>query len=94
LERLANDRPTVALVDLRLPGMDGNAFIRRALPIRPSMICIICTGSPEYRMPEDLVEHPRVSREIVTKPIKDLAALEAALKQLIQRYNEEADESE
>ncbi len=75
LEILTNDVPDGAVVDIRLPGMDGNAFILAAAKKYPSMACVIVTGSPEYSLPQRVADMYNVSETIFSKPVSDLAAL-------------------
>jgi len=42
--KLLDANPDVALVDVKMPGMDGFSFIREARRIRPSLSCIAMTG--------------------------------------------------
>jgi DNA-binding NtrC family response regulator len=72
----------VAIVDLRLPGMSGDALIQRAHEIAPAMRFLIHTGSVDYRISGDLMkigvrqEHvilkPQPSLDNVVKVINDL----------------------
>jgi len=80
---LETEIPQGAIVDIRMGGMDGNAFIREALKMKPNMVFVICTGSPEYDTPKDLLELPRVSSHIFRKPIASMFELEAELIRLI-----------
>ena len=79
LEILGQESPHGAIVDIRLGGMDGDAFIRAAHKKKPNMVIIICTGSPEYDVPADLLRLPGVSRRVFRKPITDMAKLEKEL---------------
>lgn len=79
LEILDGQSPDCAVVDIRLPGMDGNAFITAALSKLPKLACVIATGSPEYLPPDSLVEKVGVSSNVFTKPINELADLEKEL---------------
>ncbi|MHC4874539.1 MAG: response regulator [Planctomycetota bacterium] len=87
LEFLKDGCSSAAVVDIRLPKMDGNAFIKEAKKICPDIACAICTGFPEYHIPEEIKSLPGVSRTVFTKPLKSLAALEAEL-MLLMRENE------
>ena len=42
--KLLDANPDVALVDVKMPGMDGFSFIREARRIKPSLSCIAMTG--------------------------------------------------
>ena len=68
--------PDAAIVDIRLPGLDGNEFIRRACSIAPCAVFVICTGSREYVLPDDLRQLSCVCPAIFTKPIEDMDQLE------------------
>lgn len=48
LEELRANNFTLAIVDLRLPSIDGNTFIKQANLLRPELRYIIHTGSLEY----------------------------------------------
>jgi DNA-binding NtrC family response regulator len=75
--------PQCAIVDIRLGGMDGNAFIREAYRKKPQMAFVICTGSPEYAIPSDVSKLSGVSKRVFTKPVSDMADLEAELLRLL-----------
>ncbi|MHC4886608.1 MAG: response regulator [Planctomycetota bacterium] len=83
LEILSTTRTDGAIVDIRLPGMDGNGFIRKAKALHPTLACIICTGSPEYDIPEDLQRLPGVSQQVFAKPVRGLKKLEEELVRLL-----------
>jgi len=85
LAELEYEAPHGAVVDIRLPGMDGNAFILEAARKCPAMACVIVTGSPEYRPPEDVVETSEVSASVFAKPVTDLISLEEALLRKIKK---------
>jgi len=65
----------VAIVDMRLSGMDGNSFILLAQKIQPDMAFIVHTGSPEYHVPEELRELGISPEYIFQKPIIDFKKL-------------------
>ncbi len=72
----------VAIVDIRMGGMSGDDFIRQAIEEFPGCCFIVCTGSPDYGAPIDLVRHPRVYHSIFTKPVTDLGQLKQAVKEM------------
>lgn len=61
-----------AVVDIRLPGKDGNAFMLEARKIRPAIKFVVHTGSADYTPPAAIqalgVTHDRV----LIKPVSDL----------------------
>lgn len=73
-----------AIVDIRMGGIGGDQFIREANKIQPKMSFVICTGSPEYEMPEDIVAMENVNKEIFAKPVSDLERLEVILTQMLE----------
>lgn len=83
LDILEKESPHGAIVDIRMGGMDGNTFIREAYHKKAATAFVICTGSPEYEVPEDLLELPVVSANVFRKPVTDLARLERELLRLI-----------
>ncbi|BFM16909.1 response regulator [Maricurvus nonylphenolicus] len=80
-DRQGNSSPLSAIVDMRLPGMSGEEFIRSALQICPELRCVIHTGSLEYVLPEDLLAQGMTADDILHKPIADLSVLAARLRE-------------
>lgn len=85
---LEHEKPHCAVVDIRLPGMDGNAFMRAVSKTHPDLACVICTGSPEYRPPDDVVAFSQVSEEVFAKPVTDLAEVAEALGRQIEKCSQ------
>ena len=79
LEVVAQETPDCVVTDIRLPGMDGNGFIRLVNETHPTLACVICTGSPEYHLPNGTDAIAQVSHQVFTKPVMDLRALEEEL---------------
>ena len=84
LEILERESPDGATVDIRLPGIDGNEFIRQALQKNSRMVFVVCTGSPEYDIPEDLLKNFRVSDDTLQKPVVNMALMERQLLRLME----------
>lgn len=89
LDILDEVSPDCAIVDIRMGGMDGNTFIREANPRRPKMACVICTGSPEYNIPDDVLSLPNVSEIVFKKPVTKMSELEVELLRLIAKIETE-----
>lgn len=83
LASIAENHPQAAVVDIRLSGMSGDAFIRQANSLCPEMIYVICTGSPDFGLADDLEALPQVSRQIFLKPVQDLSALKDEISRLV-----------
>ncbi len=82
---LAHETPAGVVVDIRLPGMDGNDFIREVCRRNINMACVICTGSPQYRPPDDITTLPQVSKQVFAKPVENLAELEESLHRQLEK---------
>jgi len=63
----------LGIIDMRLPGKDGNHFIREAHGRQPRMRFIIHTGSKQYLLPPALKAIGMTEREILLKPVRDMA---------------------
>lgn len=85
LELLQTESPDCAIVDVRLPGMDGNEFILEANKIKPKMAFVVCTGSPEYDVSAELLEMSVVADELFRKPIVDIPLLEKKILILLDK---------
>jgi len=88
LELIETESPDAAVVDVRLPGMDGNDFIRKACRRNQETAFVICTGSPEYIVPLDLQDFPCVSNRLFKKPVTRMIDLEKTILQTIEYIHE------
>lgn len=75
LDILKRGHVDYATVDMRLPGMDGNAFIIQALKINPELRLCIFTGSTDYVLPAELSELGLGDDHVLTKPLMSLDVL-------------------
>ncbi len=80
---LVKESVDAAIVDMRLPGIDGNEVMRQALVGGAKCKFIIHTGSNEYRVPDDLVTLGVSMENVFLKPIKDMAILAQAVRTLV-----------
>ena len=55
LEILKTEKMDVVIIDLRLPGIDGNETIVRAHELQPALRFLIHTGSTDYQIPPPFV---------------------------------------
>ena len=60
------------IVDMRLPGMSGDEFIRRAHALRPGCRFIIHTGCLGYAPSGELKDLGVTSDMVVNKPVLDM----------------------
>lgn len=57
-----------AVVDIRLPGKDGNNFMTQARKINPDIRLIVNTGSADYIPPDDIKKLGISSKRVFIKP--------------------------
>lgn len=81
--------PDAVIVDIRMPGMSGDDFIRGNYVQSPNCIFIICTGSPEYNIPVELLDLNRVSSKMFHKPVENLNSLYIELLYMIKETSVE-----
>lgn len=85
LERIRSRKFDIGIIDMRLPGMDGNTFIMRAHQVQPSMKYIIHTGSMTYSIPRALVEIGIGSDQVFLKPVIDMTTMVDTIRKLLNR---------
>jgi DNA-binding NtrC family response regulator len=88
LAKLIDNLPDAAIVDIRLPGMDGNAFIEQAHRLHPAMAFLIYTGSAGYDPPPAIQAIGIRKEHVFKKPQNDLAMLATALRRLLERRSD------
>jgi CheY-like chemotaxis protein len=69
-----------AVVDIRLPGMDGNMFMIEASKICPDIKFVVHTGSADYIPPAAVKALGVTQDKVLIKPASDLKILCNALK--------------
>lgn len=80
LELMEKNQIDEAVVDIRLPGMDGNDFMIEARKINPDIKLVVHTGSADYYPPEKIRSLGIQPEDILIKPAADLKLLSKALK--------------
>lgn len=73
----------VGIIDMRLPGINGNELILRASQKRPEMKFLIHTGSTEYRLPDGLKELGIEDEHVLLKPLSNMDDLVQLLETLL-----------
>ncbi len=77
IERL---QPRIALLDLRLPGIDGAEAARRALPVSPGTAVIVYTGQPDPALLAEVLDAGARGFVLKEAPLQDLSrAIEMVL---------------
>lgn len=75
LSLISSQKPEIGIIDLRLPGMNGNELIIKAHDAHPEMKFVIHTGSTDYILPDNLIEIGITDGQIVHKPVPDMQVL-------------------
>ncbi len=87
LDLLAEEAFHVAVIDLRLPGMSGDALILKSREMAPDMRFLIHTGSSCFHIPEELKHVGLQPGHIFLKPMADLARLVETIENLVNEVN-------
>lgn len=69
----------VAVVDIRLGGIDGLEFIKRLHALHPAVRCLIHTGSTDFQLDNELRALGLTEREVLFKPVLDMGIFEALI---------------
>ena len=83
LEIMAENRIDAAIVDMRLPGINGNDVIEKAFAQGSRTKFIIHTGSNDYKLPKNLIEQGFSEENIFLKPVTDIGHLKTAILKLV-----------
>ncbi len=86
LKIVASERIDEAVVDIRLPGIDGNTFMIEARKILPDIKFVVHTGSADYQPTQEIKALGITPQMILIKPASDLKVLHQAL---TDQYKEE-----
>jgi DNA-binding NtrC family response regulator len=85
LELLASETVDIAIIDIRLPQMDGDTLIIKAHELQPEMKFLVYTGSVNYTLPKTLMNLGISEEQVFKKPLDDIGVLVQAIHQLIDR---------
>lgn len=73
------------IIDIRLPGQDGNEVMLEALESGCTAHFLIHTGSSDYQIPQSLVSLGISNEDIFLKPLADLEILSQAVYARLQQ---------
>jgi len=82
LELMKERTYDIGVIDLRLPGMDGNLLILKAHEIQPQMKFLIHTGSTSYTIPKALSDIGLSNSHIFRKPLVKMEQLVGLIRTL------------
>ncbi len=74
----------LAIIDMRLPQMDGNVAILEARRIDPTMKFIVYTGSSGYVLPQELLDIGLRPDQILRKPLQDMGVLTQLIHKMLE----------
>ena len=94
LEMLKKAQPEVAIVDMRLPGMDGNEVIKSIHRKYPDIKFIVHTGSTNYSLPDDVRNLGISSSHVFRKPVLNMADMVQTVESLFLQSKGEAIEQQ
>jgi two-component system OmpR family response regulator len=80
LQLLEKQNIHIAIVDIRLPNMDGNTFVLHAYSRYPHMKFLIHTGSSNYQLPAELAAIGIQVEDVFMKPVADMANIAQAVR--------------
>ena len=83
LDLLDSKNFKAAIVDMSLPDMNGNEFIKKALEKYPDICCCVHTGSSDYTIPGELQEKGLTREHIFFKPVQDMRIFSTTIKDLL-----------
>ncbi len=72
IEHIKQAKPDLAIVDIRLPGMDGNEWMTQAQVLLPNLKMMVYTGSMDYKVPHELTQH-QSDIPVLFKPIYNMS---------------------
>lgn len=81
LETFAAD---VAIVDMRLPGMDGNQWILKAHENAKRLRFLIYTGVMDYRLTDALKSLGMSEQDVLFKPLPSMSLISEAIMQKVK----------
>ncbi|MHC1752440.1 response regulator [Humidesulfovibrio sp.] len=82
LQSLAKQRADLCIVDMRLPGMNGQAFILRAFEANLSGAFLLHTGSMDFSLTKQLLGCGLTEADVFFKPC-DMGLMLARIRQLL-----------
>ena len=83
LELVKDPDIKIAIVDIRLPQMDGNEFILNAHKLNKGLVFFIHTGSIDYKLNDDLISIGITHERILQKPMADLGIVRQAIDEIL-----------
>jgi len=77
------EQPDVAIVDIRLPGMDGDKMIQLCSRAMPKLQYVVHTGSVAFSVHEELEALGITDQSILRKPVLNMLAFVDSIDSLV-----------
>jgi DNA-binding response OmpR family regulator len=74
----------IGIIDVRLPGLDGDTVIVRAHALAPAMLFLIHTGSRSYQPSAEVVAAGLGPADVWQKPLPDMADIAQAIRNKVR----------
>jgi DNA-binding response OmpR family regulator len=84
LARLLQEPADIAVVDIRLPGLDGDAVILRARALALATHFLVHTGSRSYQLSADIVAAGVGPDDVFQKPVPDMSVIARAIRRKVR----------
>ena len=84
LDLILKQEIDVAIIDMRLPGIDGDTLILEAHEIQPALKFLIHTGSTNYSVSKSLEEIGVKKEQVFRKPLLDMSILTKGILKLLE----------
>lgn len=75
----------VAIVDIRLGGIDGLEFIKRLHVLHPEVHCLIHTGSTDFQLDRELRDIGLTDHEVLYKPVLDMGIFDTLIREKVAK---------
>ena len=73
----------VAVVDIRLGGIDGLEFIKRLHVLHPAIRCLIHTGSTDFQLVRELSAIVLTERLVLFKPVLNIVIIVTLIREKV-----------
>lgn len=83
-EILDSNSVDVCVVDMRLPGCDGNEFIAVSAEKFKNMKFLVYTGSTAYGIPGELLSLGMSNQDVFNKPVDDMSIILNRINELLK----------
>jgi DNA-binding NtrC family response regulator len=78
---------SVGIIDILLPGMNGEEFILKASKLLPNMKFVIMTGSLDYKVSQPLKNIGITEENVIKKPVMKIREMITKLQSMLYSIN-------